>query len=91
MEKKRVVGIILKIDKDLLKTTEGNYSYDEFLKKATCELSNIDIHPANYLTCKYYDDLTGKIYFHFDRPIRKEILEVAFEEKELIMELDYNK
>jgi len=91
MEKKNVVGIILKIDKDLLKRPEGNYSYEEFLTKATCELSNIDIHPANFLTCKYYDDLTGEIYFHFDRPIRKDILTVAFEDEELIMELDYNK
>lgn len=85
--KRKIVGIILTIDTDLV----GNYPYDKFLEKATCSLSNIDIPPSNYLTCKYYDDATGEIYFHFDYPVKREILEVAFSEDELIYEIeDYN-
>jgi len=82
-KKNNIVGIILTINKNLV----GDYPYDQFLKKATCELSSIDMPPNNHLTCKYYDDNTGKIYFHFDRPVHREVLEVAFEEEELIQEL----
>ena len=78
-----IVGIILTIDKNLV----GDYPYKDFLKKATCELAHIDIPPTNYLTCKFYDEHTGKIYFHFDRPVSKDLLDIAFEDEELIPEL----
>jgi len=84
MADKRVVGIILKIGSELV----GDFPYKKFLDKATCELSNIDIPPSNHLTCMYYDDDTGDIYFHFDRPVSKNILDIAFEERELIFEMD---
>ena len=40
-----------------------------------------------YTICKYYDDIDGFIYFHFERPVKRSSLEMFFEEEEIINKL----
>jgi hypothetical protein len=82
---KRAVGIRLNVGPGLC-TQE---CVGMFLKKASCELEgiggvNTDVNP---LVAKHYDYITGDIYFHFQLPIQKYLLEEVFGEDEIIPEL----
>ena len=57
---------------------------NEFEKYVTCSVSGVDLGFDNTLHCKYYDDMTGYIYFHFETPIKRETLEMFFDEHEII-------
>jgi len=77
------VGIKLYIGKHIV---EGTYP-GEFEKYVSCNIEGVELGFGNTLECKYYDDLTGYIYFHFDNPVRRAILEMFFEEEEIIDKL----
>ena len=82
---KRAVGIRMNISPGLC-TEEW---VEAFLEKASCELDgisgvNTDVNP---LVAKYYDYITGDIYFHFVLPIQSYLLEGVFDEDEIIPEL----
>lgn len=81
---KLAVGIKLYIGKHLIEGTIPN----EFERYVKCEVSGVDIGWDNVLHCKYYDDIDGFIYFHFERPVQKSSLKVFFEEEEIINNLE---
>ena len=89
MSKRPIIGIKLRIPPRLI---NKNTNYEEFIKGCKCvafETDFDDLVPLNRLECKYYDDETGEIYFHFTHPVeRQKILEDIFEEDELIRELE---
>ncbi len=77
------VGIKLFIGKHI--DVGGNPG--EFEKFVTCNVEGVELGFENDLECKYYDDITGYIYFHFDTPVRRESLERYFEDEEIIDKL----
>jgi len=80
---KLAVGIKLYIGKHLIKDAAPN----EFERYVKCEVSGVDIGWDNILHCKYYDDIDGFIYFHFEKPVKRSSLQVFFEEEEIINNL----
>ncbi|MAH44676.1 hypothetical protein CMI37_02555 [Candidatus Pacearchaeota archaeon] len=80
---KLAVGIKLYIGEHLIKDAAPN----EFERYVKCEVSGVDIGWDNILHCKYYDDIDGFIYFHFEKPVKRSSLQVFFEEEEIINEL----
>tara|TARA_R100001244_G_scaffold104976_1_gene77906 strand:+ start:605 stop:916 length:312 start_codon:yes stop_codon:yes gene_type:complete len=76
------VGIKLFIGKDIPRGKDPN----EFERYVSCSISGIDLglDIDTVLLCKFYDDMTGYIYFHFEDPINRAALEVFFEEEEII-------
>jgi len=56
-------------------------------KYVTVGIEGVDIGVGNELDCKFYDDITGHIYFHFKYPILKKVLELYFSEDEIIKAL----
>ena len=82
-DNKIAVGIKLYIGKHLIEEAAPN----EFERYVKCEVSGVDIGWDNVLHCKYYDDVDGFIYFHFERPVKKSSLEIFFEEEEIIDKL----
>ena len=81
------IGIKLFIGKRLLEGAPAN----EFEKYVKCEVSGVDIGWDNVLHCKYYDDIDGFIYFHFEKPVVKDSLELYFEGEEIIGCLENSK
>ena len=81
------VGIKLYIGKHIV---VGNYP-GEFEKYVSCNIEGGELGFGNTLECKYYDDMTGYIYFHFDNPVRRAVLEMFFEEEEIIDKLTNTK
>ena len=77
------IGIKLFIGKNIVK---GAYP-GEFEKYVSCNVEGVDLGFDNTLECKYYDDLTGFIYFHFNSPVKRAILELFFEKEEIIDKL----
>jgi len=61
---------------------------NEFEKQVSCSISGLDLGFDTVLDCKYYDDMTGYIYFHFETPIKRETIEMFFDEHEIIDELE---
>jgi len=79
------VGIKLYIGQEISMGSNPN----EFERYVTCSISGIDLglDIDNVLECRYYDDMTGYIYFHFEDPVRRDVLEMFFEEEEIIDKL----
>jgi len=88
-ENKIAVGIRLFVGRDLPMGDKPN----EFERFVSCSISGIDLGLGidNILECKFYDDLTGYIYFHFENPVSRETLELFFEEEEIIDKLTNTK
>lgn len=59
----------------------------EIERYVTCNIEGVNIGIGNILECKYYDDITGYIYFHFKHPVPKRVLKIFFSEEEIIEEL----
>ena len=81
---KQVIGLKLKTKPNLV----GDKDFKEFLSKCTINFNIILMSEDNELTCKFYDEDTGEIYFHFERPISLKVIEPWFKEEELIYPLD---
>ena len=77
------VGIKLYIGQEINMGSSPN----EFERYVTCSISGIDLGFDNVLECRYYDDMSGYIYFHFEDPVRRDTLEMYFEEEEIIDKL----
>tara|TARA_R110002020_G_scaffold461401_1_gene680314 strand:- start:1023 stop:1328 length:306 start_codon:yes stop_codon:yes gene_type:complete len=84
IDDKIAVGIKLYIGQDI----NMGSNPEEFEKFVTCKVSGIDLGFDNVLHCKYYDDMSGYIYFHFDSPIKRGTLEVFFDDHEIIDSLE---
>ena len=80
---KIAVGIRLYVGTHVV---EGNYP-GEFEKHVSCNIEGVDLGFDTVLECKYYDDVSGYIYFHFENPVKREVLRMFFEEEEIINEL----
>jgi hypothetical protein len=63
------------------------YDFDQFLENCTCTVSGVDTFEDTDFTCKYYDDETGYVYFHFDYPINSIDVEEFFDEDEIIYQI----
>lgn len=63
---------------------------EDFLRDASCSLEGVDGIDciSNPLIAKYYDYITGYIYFHFKSPVFKYLLEGFFHEDEILPELE---
>ena len=82
MEEK-VIGI--KFNIGINKIPKG-YSFQDFIDHCTCSTENTfrDEPQPIVLTCKWYDEDTGELYFHFDRPFRKSTVQKLFTKSECI-------
>ena len=80
---RNVVGLKLKAKPGLV----GDKDFKEFLDCCFCNFSIILITEDNQLKCKWYDEETGEIYFHFDRPIPYKVINLWFTDDEMIFEL----
>jgi hypothetical protein len=63
------------------------YDYQKFLDNCTCTVSGVDTFDETEFTCRYYDDETGYVYFHFDKPISSTCVEEFFDADEIIYEI----
>lgn len=83
---KIAVGIRLYVGKHVVEDTYPG----EFEKYVNCNIEGVDLGFDNTLECRYYDDMSGYIYFHFAKPVKRIKLELFFEEEEIIDELNTN-
>lgn len=63
------------------------YDYNSFLENCSCSVSGVDTFEDNSFVCKYYDDDTGYVYFHFDHPISSVDVEEFFDPDEIIYQI----
>ena len=73
-------GIKLNIGPNLLK----DLPHDDFILELECSIEGLGVPAENRLTCRFYDDITGDIYLHYDTPILTEQLDGIFSEMEII-------
>lgn len=84
MEKKAIIGLKITIPPGLC-----DMPYEDFLNQCTITVSeketDTDVLSFRDMVCKYYDDATGELYFHFTKEVKhQKALEIIFDETELI-------
>jgi hypothetical protein len=63
------------------------YDFNRFLENCSCSVSGVDTFEDAEFTCKFYDDDTGYVYFHFNEPMRSSDVEEFFDADEIIYQI----
>ena len=77
---KQVIGLKLKTKPNLV----GEQDFREFLSKCTCNFNIVLSEINNTMTCKFYLEETGELFFHFEQPMKYSILSGYFKDEDMI-------